>query len=191
MSIPILLFLAFALFLVLALAWAVRPPKKVVLSVDDLFNALSERRHYARLPQILQSLRDDDSGFLSRSGHGNLARQLRRDRKRIALSYLNYLQDEYQLLLELSRLLVKVAPEVSVMDEFQRFRLNVRFVLCCRYLRWKLRLGLQPWSSFTTLSDMEGNMTLRLEMATTQVGERAAIAADFPLFLEDRRRDSE
>jgi hypothetical protein len=139
----------------------------------------------------LQSLREDDSGFLSRSGHEDLARQLYRDRKRIALSYLTYLEQEYQLLLELSRLLVKIAPEVSLLDEFQRFRLNVRFVLCCRYLGWKLRLGLQPWNSFTTLSDMEGNMTLQLEMATTQIGERAAIAADFPLFLEDRRRHSE
>ncbi len=33
-------------------------------------------------------------------------------------------------------------------------------------------------------------MTLRLEMAATRIGERAAMAAEFPLFLENRRRDS-
>ena len=32
------------------------------------------------------------------------------------------------------------------MDEFAHFRLNMRFVLLCRYLRWRLRLGLEPWS---------------------------------------------
>ena len=31
-------------------------------------------------------------------------------------------------------------------------------------------------------------MTLQLEAATTRIGERAAIAAEFPLFLENRRR---
>jgi hypothetical protein len=34
-------------------------------------------------------------------------------------------------------------------------------------------------------------MTLRLEMAMTRIGERTAIASEFPLFLENRRHDSE
>jgi hypothetical protein len=191
MSISIIFFFVLAIVFALLLAWAVRPPKKILLSVDDVLNALSEKRHYARLPQILQSLRNDDTDFLHSKGRDELASRLRRERKRIALRYLNYLQDEYQLLLEASRILVKVAPEVSPMEEFERFRLNVRFVLYCRYLRLRLWFGLQPWDIFGILSDMEGDMTLRLEMATTRIGERAAIASEFPLFLENRRHDSE
>jgi hypothetical protein len=191
MSISIIFFFVLAIVFALLLAWAVRPPKKILLSVDDVLNALSEKRHYARLPQILQSLRNDDTDFLHSKGRDELASRLRRERKRIALRYLNYLQDEYQLLLEASRILAKVAPEVSPMEEFERFRLNVRFVLYCRYLRLRLWFGLQPWDIFGILSDMEGDMTLRLEMATTRIGERAAIASEFPLFLENRRHDSE
>jgi hypothetical protein len=191
MSLPLLLFTSLVVVLVLLLAWAVRPPKKVLLSVDDVLAALCEKRHYARLPQILQSLRHEDTDFLCAAGHHALADRLRRERKRIALRYLDYLQDEYQLLLEASRILAKIAPEVSPMDEFERFRLNVRFVLNCRYLRWRLWFGLQPWDAFGILSDMEGDLTLQLELATTRIGERAAIASEFPLFLENRRRDSE
>jgi hypothetical protein len=191
MTLPVLLFIIFAASLVLLLAWAVRPPKKVELSIDQVFSALAERRHYARLPQILQALRPDDAGFLRDKGHGQLAVQLSRERRRIALQYLDYLEEEYQLLLEVSRMLAKISQQVSTVDELQRFRLNVRFVLSCRYLRWRLRMGLQPWDAFGILSDMEGDMTLQLEMATAQIGERAAIAAEFPLFLENRRRDSE
>jgi hypothetical protein len=190
MTLPIILFISVAVVLILLLTWAVRPPKKMQLSVDDVFNALSEKRHYARLPQILQSLRDEDTDFLYTKGHDALANRLRRDRKHIALRYLNYLEDEYQLLLEASRILTRVAPEVSPIAEFDRFRLNVRFVLACRYLRWRLRLGLQPWDVFGILSDMEGDMTLRLEAAATRIGERAAMASEFPLLLENRSRDS-
>ena len=191
MSAPLLFFTIAVVFLVLMLVWAVRPPKRVLLSVDDVLNALSEKRHYARLPQILQSLRPEDTDFLHGKGHDELASRLRRERQRIALRYLNYLQDEYQLLLEASRILAKIAPEVSPMDELERFRLNVRFILNCRYLRFRLWFGLQPWDVFGILSDMEGDMTLQLEMATSRIGERAAIASEFPLFLEDRRRDPE
>jgi hypothetical protein len=191
MSLPITLFIAFALFLIVLLVWAVRSPKKPPLSVDEVLGTLCEKRHYARLPQILQCLREDDTEFLSAGGYQALATRLRRERKRIALRYLTYLQEEYQLLLETSRVLAKIAPEISMMDEFERFRLSLRFTVCCRYLRWRLRLGLQPWDAFGILSDMEGDITLSLEAATAHIGERSAIASEFPLFLQNGGRDRE
>jgi hypothetical protein len=191
MSPPLLLFIAFALVLFVLLVWAVRPPKKAPLCADEVLDTLSEMRHYARLPQILQCLREDDTDFLYAAGHHVLAERLRRERKRIALRYLTYLEDEYQLLLETSRVLARIAPEISMLDEFQRFRLSLRFVLCCHYLRWRLRLGLQPWDAFGILSDMEGDITLSLEAATAHIGEHAALASEFPLFLENGRRDRE
>jgi len=186
MTLTLLLFLVFVVILVLLLAWAGRRPPKLRLTLDEVLDALSERRHYARLPQILQSLRNEDTDFLYANGHDELADRLRRERKRVALNYLTHLQGEYRLLLEASRILARFAPEVTAMDEWKRFRLNVRFVLLCRYLRWRLRIGLQPWDVFGILSDMEGDLTLHLETATSRLGERAAIASEFPLFLENR-----
>jgi hypothetical protein len=113
MSMTVTLFIVLAVVLVLLLAWAVRPPKKTLLAVDDVFDALAEKRHYARLPQILQSLRHEDTDYLYTRGHDHLAGRIRRERKQIALRYLNYLEGEYQLLLEASRILARIAPEIS------------------------------------------------------------------------------
>jgi hypothetical protein len=188
MSLLLLLFVVFAVALILLLAWAVRPPKKVFHTVDEVFATLSEERHYARLPQILQSLCEEDTEFLRAGGYRELLDRLRAERKRIALRYLGYLEEEFQLLLEASRILASIAPEVVPTKEFERFKLNMRFVLCCRYLRWRLRLGLQPWNVFGTISDMAGDLTLVLEAATERLGERASMAAEFPLFLKSGRR---
>jgi hypothetical protein len=191
MSMVLLLFVSFAIVLMLMLAWVARPPKRLLLSADQVLETLSEERHYARLPQILQSLRQDDTNFLIGSGRDELAARLRSERKRIALRYLNYLEEEYQLLLEASRILAKIAPEITPMEEFERFRRNARFVLSCRYLRLRLHLGLQPWEVFGSISDMEGDLTLWLEAATARIGEQAATASEFPLFLEKGHRSSE
>jgi len=190
MNLTLVVFIAVAVVLAVLLGWALRPARKIHLTVDDVFNSLSETRHYARLPQILQALRHEDTDFLYSRGHDAIADRLRSERKRIALRYLTYLEDEYQLLLEASRILARVAPEVSPLDEIHRFRLNLRFIFFCRCLHWRLRLGLQPWDAFGILSDMEGDMTLWLEAAATRIGERAAFASEFPLILEDRRGDS-
>jgi hypothetical protein len=46
---------------------------------------------------------------------------------------------------------------------------------------------LQPGSVSGVLSDMEGEMALQREDANARLGERAAMAAEFPLFLEQWR----
>ena len=184
MTLPLVLFIAFAVILVLLLAWAARPPKKVLHSPNEVLEALSEQRHYARLPQILQSLREDDTEFLRGRGHEALLGRLRQERKRIALHYLDFLEEEFRILLECSRILSTLAPELAPRGEFTRFRKNLRFLWTCRYLRWRLRLGLQPWDAFGTISDMAGTITLQLEAATVRLAERALHAADSPLFLD-------
>lgn len=189
MSLSFALFIAIPVLLVLLLVWALRPPKRRLMSTNEVLEALSEERHYARLPQILQSLREEDTEFLRVGGHGELAGRLRVERKRIALRYLDYLEDEYRLLLDASRILATITPAVIPMHEFERFKRNMRFVLSCRYLRWRLRLGLQPWNVFGTISDMEGELTLGLEAATASLGERASNPSEFPSFLE-KGRDS-
>jgi len=191
MSLSFALFIAIPIALFLLLLWALRPPKRRLMSASEVLETLSEERHYARLPQILQSLRKEDTEFLRAGGYGELADRLRAERKRIALRYLNYLEEEYQLLLDASRILATIAPQAVAVQEIDRFKSNVRFLLSCRYLRWRLRLGLQPWSVFGIISDMEGELTLRLEAATANLGERASSGSELPSFLENGRDDAE
>jgi len=190
MNAPLLLFFIVVVLVVLLLVWAARPPKRTFRSPSEVLEALTQERHYARLPQILQALREEDADYLRNAGQLQLLKRIRSERIDIALRYLDYLEQEFQVLLEASRMLSTMAPELSAIREFDRFKRNLRFMLCCRYLRWKLRLGLQPWNSFGTVSDMAGEMTLQLEAATGRLGERAMIPYDSPSLLENRHNDS-
>lgn len=190
MTDPLILFISFAVLLVVLLAWAVRPPATTSLTPEQALQALSEERHYARLPQILQALREEDTEFIGRRGHKLLAERLRRERKQIALRYLGYLEEEFRVLLECSRILATLAPELAAKTEFDRFHQNLWFTWNCRYLRWRLKLGLQPWEVLGVLSDMTGTVTLQLEAATARLGERALLTTS-PLMPGSRGGDSQ
>jgi len=187
MTLPLLLFLVFAAVLILLLAWSVRPPQKS-LTGEEALEALSQERHYARLPQILQSLREDDTEFMRGRVPSRLLMQVRAQRKRIALRYLHYLDEEFRMLVECSRIMATLAPELSAKGEWDRFKETLRFSATCRALRWRLRLGLQPWESFDTLSDMAGTMTLQLESAAARLGERALLGTDSALLANGSSR---
>lgn len=191
MTLPLILFVVFAVLLVLLLAWAVRPPSHAPLTPEQALQALSEERHYARLPQILQALREEDTEFMRSRGHERLLERLRKQRKQIALCYLACLEDEFRVLQECSRILATLAPELGPKSEFDRFRQNLWFAWNCRYLRWRLQLGLQPWDVFGVLSDMSGTITLQLEAAMARLGNRAFLSADSPLLPRSRGGASE
>ena len=191
MTLPLILFLVLAALLVLLLAGAVRPPSQPPLTAEQALQALSEERHYARLPQILQSLREEDTEFMRNRGHGPLLERLRKQRKHIAMGYVTCLEDEFRVLQECSRILATLAPELGARSEFDRFGQNLWFAWNCRYLRWRLQLGLQPWDVFGVLSDMAGTITLQLEAAMTRLGDRTLLSADGPLPPGRRRGDSE
>lgn len=180
MNVAVLTFLVLAVLIVLLLAWAARPPQRTFHSAHDVLDALSRERHYARLPQILQALREEDATYLRSMGQAKLAATVRAERTAIAIRYLDYLEEEFQVLLEASRILSSMAPELSATREFDRFKRSLQFMLCCRYLRWRLRLGLQPWGVFGVISDMAGDMTLQLEAATGRLGERSMVGYDSP-----------
>jgi hypothetical protein len=173
MTPSLILFIAVAVALVLVLAWAARPPKSKILNVQEVFRILAEQRHYVRLPQILQALQEEDTEYLRQRGHAVLLNQVRRERKQIAIRYLDYLEEEFQVLIEASRILVKLAPQLTTLRELDRLKKNLQFAWCCKYLRLRLRLGMQPWDAFNTISDMAGAMTLQLEAAMAQLGEKA------------------
>ncbi len=89
-------------------------------------------------------------------------------------------------MIEASRVLAAMAPEVVAAHEWERFRLNVGFRWNCRLLRWRLMTGLKPWSNFAKISELAGELSYRLEQATTRIGERAMLASELPSLLEER-----
>ena len=180
MSLPVILLVLFALLLVGLLAWALRLPARRVLPETDIFEALHHSRHSSRMPQVLRALQPADTEHLRDSGQVALMQTLRRQRRRIALNYLNQLQEEFEMLLEISRVLAVMSPDAVGIEEMERWRLSLSFAATCAFLRWKLRLGLQPFSGFTILSNMASNISLELDTATTRIAEATVRGSAHP-----------
>ncbi|HEV2102504.1 MAG TPA: hypothetical protein VGR58_06970 [Candidatus Acidoferrum sp.] len=177
MNLPLIFLVLFAILLVGLLAWALRPPAQQIRPALDVFEALRQSRHASRMSQIFQALQPQDTEFLGRAGQASLMQTIRRERRTIALNYLRQLQEEFAMLLEISRVLAVMSPEVIAMEEMERWKLSLAFAANCAFLRWKLRLGIQPFSGFTLLSNMATSFARRLEAATTRIAEATVQSA--------------
>ena len=178
MSLPVIFLVLFALLLVVLLSWALRPPAHASRPPMDVFEALRQSRHSSRMSHILQALQPEDAEYLRSAGQTALMHTIRRERRVIALNYLGSLQEEFEMLLEISRVLALMSPEVIAMEEMERWKLSLAFAANCAFLKWKLRLGLQPFSGFTLLSNMATSFARRLEAATTRIAEAAVQSAE-------------
>ena len=127
MTLSAVLFVLLALVLVFLLAWASRPPKPLSGSGEDIFELLSRQRHCMRLHFILRALHPEDTRFLGETGNPGLMRTLRVQRREIALQYIDQLEEEFETLLEISRAIAVMAPEVTAVEELSRWRLSLLF----------------------------------------------------------------
>jgi len=186
MNLAPLFFILAALVLLGLLGYAVRPIAKRSLSPDSVFEVLSEPRHSFRLPQILQSLQPSDTEFLELRGLHALRQRVRSERTQIAIRYLEQLETDYETLLEASRILAVMSPEVVPMQELERLRLSFRFARNCFLMRLRLRAGLAPWKGFAQISDMATNMSFQMESATSQIGLQSVLATDSMSFMDER-----
>ncbi|HUI51393.1 MAG TPA: hypothetical protein VLX60_06395 [Terriglobales bacterium] len=183
-------FLALAVVLIGLLFWATRPPKLVPHPVEDIFELLSQQRHCLRLSFIQRALQPEDTEFLGETGNRGLMRGIRAERRRIALHYLDDLQQEFETLLEISRAMAVMAPEVVAVEEMERWKLSLAFAMNCTLLRWRLYLRLRPVSGFISISSMATGMVRHLEAATASITENALGAGDFSeLDLNERDND--
>jgi hypothetical protein len=182
MTLGVALLIPFAVMLIGLLLWATRPPQTIALPGHDIFALLSQQRHCVRLRFILQALQPEDTEYLKLGGNRALMHALRADRRRIALRYLDMLQAEFKTLIEISRALAVMAPEVVAIEELQRWKLNLVFAMNCAILRWRLRLGLRPAGGFVAISRMATGMARHLEAAISRIAENAMTTPDFPEF---------
>jgi hypothetical protein len=182
--------LAVAVLLFL-LAWSLRAPKKRRAPSLDPVSSLEDpdRRHATYLPQIQRALASADFEFLASRASGRLARRVRKERRRIALAYLSGVQEDFQRLLKLARVIAVLSPEVGTAQEFERMRLAVQFALRCHMIRAELLLGLAPLPQLSGLSQMVSGFAVRIETAITELGERAALATELASSLERRGAD--
>jgi len=161
------------------LAWAFRSTKEPVGS-QSFARALQEdgRAHVEFLPQIRQALAREDEEFLSRAGGSRLRRRLKTERRRVALSYLNALRQDFEGFLRMAKIIAMLSPELGVGQELERARLTVSFLWKYRRVQLSLYVGHLPLPEMAALGTVISGFSVRLEAALKAMGERSALAAE-------------
>ena len=71
-----------------------------------------------------------------------------------------------------------MSPQVAAVHELERLRLTAKFRWQYEVIRWKLLAGLVPMPQLDGLSNLVSGLSVRMEKAMNELGERAAVAAD-------------
>ena len=191
MSLSVYIFFGFVAALLLGLVWALREPGRGgKLDRDSRPLEESCRRHVTYLPQIRQALAAGDYEFLSKKKTSREAqRRFRKERLCVARSYLAALRADFQCLLRMARVIAVLSPEVAAVHEFERLRLTASFLWRYELIRWKLLLGFAPVLQLNGLSDLVSGLSVRMEGALRELGERAALAAETASSMNRRGLD--
>ena len=174
--------------LLLLFLWAARGSKgRKARTVAGSFPEESRRSHVTYLSQIRQALGKTDAEYLAAVASKELQHQVARERRRIALAYLSELRGEYRRLVRLAKVIAVLSPEVVAMRELERLRLTIEFAWRFEWIRLTLLAGWAPMAQLGALSNLLSGLSVRLEAAMKELGERAAFAAEMASF-PDRRR---
>jgi hypothetical protein len=173
-----LLFFLIVTVLLALLTWVLRnPEQRKALKVEPASLEQAGRRHATYLPLIRQALSPVDLEFLALRGSPRLARRARKERRRIALSYLGELRNDFQRLLRLARVVASLSPAVGTTQELERLRLSFHFSFRWQMVRAGLYVGLLVLPQLSGLSEVVSELAFRIETAMKEIGERAALAA--------------
>jgi hypothetical protein len=178
----VFIFAVVGVLLLLVLGWLffaqrrMRPPATL--------NGRPERewRHISYLPHIKQALGTGDFAFLRERGSPQLVDRVGKERRGIAIDFLQAVRSDFEKLLQLARVISAMSPSVGVARELQGFRLQAVFLYRYYWIYSRLRLGIAPSNALGHLSDMVSALTVRMEAAMSELGERAALATELAPF---------
>lgn len=186
MSFTLLLLIGFAVLVLLVLVWVLRDPRKQAKTDGGTGSGEeSGQRHVSYFPQVRQALVAEDFAFLSSRGSPQLARRVRRERRKIALAYVACLRGDFLKLWRLARVIASMSPQVGVGQELARLRLGLTFSLRYEMIRIKFLFGFSVLPDLGSLSDVVSSLSIRLETAMKNLGERAALAAKLGSSLDN------
>jgi len=188
--VSLLLYLLFAAVAVLFVLffWSLRSSKgRASFGASESILEDAGRSHVAYLPQIRQALAEADYQFLAGQVSLEAQRRMRRERRNVALAYLQELRSDFDGLLRMARVIAALSPEVLAVQEWERLRLTISFRWRCRIIWLSLWAGFTPLPQMTDLSKMLSGFSIRLEEAMSKLGERAALVGEMAS-TPDRRR---
>jgi hypothetical protein len=102
---------------------------------------------------------------------------------------LSALREDFQSLLQMARAIAMLSPELAAIQEFERIRLTAKFAWQYQMIRWKLLAGIAPMPQLHGLSDLVSGLSVGIEAALKELGERAAAAAELASSMNRRGLD--
>ena len=135
-------------------------------------------KHLTNLPQIRQALEPSDLNYLVHRANREVARTVRRERQRVALSYLQSLREDFDQLIGAAQVVASLSPKVEAWQEWKRFRLILEFRWKYQLVRVRFAMGSPAFTSLSGLALLVSSLALEIERAVTKIGEAAALAAN-------------
>jgi hypothetical protein len=177
-NLTFIFFVPIVVALLILLVWALRKPEsRNAWKVEPGSLEQPRPRHATYLSLIRQALSPADLEFLAARGSPVLARRVRKERRRVALSYLKELRNDFQRLLRLAQVIASLSPEVGAAQEWERLRLSLRFSFRYQIVWAGLYSGLLVLPQLSGLSQLVSELAFRMETAMKELGERAVLAA--------------
>lgn len=171
----------FALGLAAVLFWLFWPGGRSRRRPDGLAVLDSAPQHLCNMGTIRRSQDRADLQYAAERGGDELAKRLRRERRGVAMMYLNFLRSDFEQLLRIARVVALLSPELSKSYEYERVRLSVLFRLRFQLVRARLLFGNVAMPELAALGQMVSSLAIRMETAMETLGERAALAANLAL----------
>jgi hypothetical protein len=187
----LLVLFLFGILLLLLLVAVLRDTPKLRRPNADLGYAEDlDRRHVNFFPQVKQALAAEDFTFLASRGSRALAQVAGKERRKIALAYLACLRSDFLKLWRLARVIASMSPQVGVAQELERLQLGLAFSWRYEVIRIKFIFGFAPLPELGSLSEVVSRLSIRLETAMKELGERAALTAKLASSLNGRGLDT-
>jgi hypothetical protein len=188
LSLRLFLFFGLIGFLFLLFLWAIRSSKgRTSRPSAGCIPEDFGRSHISHWAQIRQALAKTDYEFIASRVPREVLQRMRRERRRVALAYLLALRGDFDGLLGMARVIAVLSPEVAAVREFERLRLAVNFLWRYRVIRMSVWVGYAPLPQMDGLGNLISGLSVRVEAAMKELGERAALVAE-TVSSPDRRR---
>ena len=164
--------------LLLLLTWSVRrQPSEAKKALVDPAN-LAVYRHVTNLPQIRQTLEPADIAYIKEHLCKKSERNVRRERRRIALRYLEALHEDFRQLTQTARIVASLSPEVEPGQEWKLFRLSLRFEWKYKLLRSRFALGSVGFPAMGELALVISSLAMDVERMINAVGAASAMQSE-------------
>ena len=171
----------FALALTAILLWSFRGTHKRRSGRAGLAVLDSAPKHLCNMGPIRRSQDPSDFDYAVERGGKELGKRLRRERRNVALLYLESLRSDFDQLLRIARVVALFSPEVSSSHEYERLRLSILFRVRFQLVKVHFLFGDVAMLQLASLGQMVSSLAIRMETAMAALGERAALAADLAL----------